>query len=115
NREAKEVSDILNNSKVCFLPFPDGLSERRGSFLAAISCGVKVISYDGKFVTDQLRSVCELVDVNSAGDKILSILSKFSSNSHKEHVNRCKKYLKENIPQDWRAIVKSYKSVIDKK
>ena len=35
-RSDSEVADILADTKIAYLPYPDGLSERRGSFLAFV-------------------------------------------------------------------------------
>jgi glycosyltransferase involved in cell wall biosynthesis len=38
-----EVADFLSHTKICFFPFADGLSERRGSVLAALGNGCLVV------------------------------------------------------------------------
>ncbi|TDX09278.1 glycosyltransferase [Flavobacterium sp. S87F.05.LMB.W.Kidney.N] len=43
------VSDLLQNSKILYLPFPDGISMRRGSFLAGIENNCLVVSNKGDF------------------------------------------------------------------
>ena len=45
--EFAEVSEILARSFAAYLPFPDGVSERRGSMLAALTNGIPVLSTIG--------------------------------------------------------------------
>jgi glycosyltransferase involved in cell wall biosynthesis len=44
NGSLDEVSSNLANSKIVYLPFPDGVSTRRGSLIAAIDNGAVVVS-----------------------------------------------------------------------
>ena len=113
NKDSNEVTEILNNSKICFLPFPDGLSERRGSFLAAISCGAYVVSYNGPYITSSLKQIANIVDINSAKETILSIYKNMDNEIHKEYITKCNLYLQENIPKDWTEIVNKYESIAD--
>lgn len=39
-----EVADLLSNVKIIYLPFPDGISARRGTLLASLENGCTVIS-----------------------------------------------------------------------
>jgi|GEM_PF-6923738 len=50
-----ETSRCLQLADVFFCPYPDGLSERRGSFWAALAHGVPVIAYSGPQTTDLCR------------------------------------------------------------
>lgn len=44
NKNEQETSHLLADSKVAYLPFPDGVSPRRGSLIACIGNGVNIIS-----------------------------------------------------------------------
>jgi len=44
DRSSAEVSKELAQSKVAILPFPDGISDKRGSALACLEHGVKVVT-----------------------------------------------------------------------
>lgn len=69
-----EVANFLNRTKICYLPFPDGVSERRGSFLAATQAGCVVASYSGPWMTERLRgSFVELIR-NNETDKLLNLI-----------------------------------------
>lgn len=115
NKESNEVTEILNNSKICFLPFPDGLSERRGSFLAAISCGAYVVSYNGPYITSSLKQIANIVDINSAEETILHINKNMNNEIHNKYIDKCNSYLQENIPKDWTEIVNKYESIADER
>lgn len=56
------VSAALRRAIVAVLPYPDGISERRGSALAALAHGLQVVSTRGLATTAELSSVCHLVD-----------------------------------------------------
>lgn len=44
NKDESEVASILSNVKIIYLPFPDGISNRRGTLLAAIENGCTIVS-----------------------------------------------------------------------
>lgn len=44
NKSENDVSDYLANSKIAYLPFPDGVSYRRGSLIAATLNGCQIIT-----------------------------------------------------------------------
>jgi glycosyltransferase involved in cell wall biosynthesis len=50
-----KTSHLLQLVDVFYLPYPDGLSERRGSFWAAVEHQVPVISVTGSDTTDRCR------------------------------------------------------------
>jgi glycosyltransferase involved in cell wall biosynthesis len=57
-----EVSAALRRATVAVLPYPDGISERRGSALAALAHGLQVVSTRGRATTPDLGTVCHLVE-----------------------------------------------------
>lgn len=44
DKDENEVADLLSNVKIIYLPFPDGISSRRGTLLASLQNGCVVIS-----------------------------------------------------------------------
>ncbi|MGE0601449.1 MAG: glycosyltransferase family 4 protein [Dehalococcoidia bacterium] len=56
----EEVADVLVQCRVAYLPFPDGASERRGSILAALGCGLPVVTSRGRQTTADLASCLAL-------------------------------------------------------
>lgn len=94
NASPDDVTELLNRSKVCFLPFPDGISERRGSFLAASQCGCAVVSYSGPWLTDRLKRAFMAVQRNNEAQEIVqlmtseSVLEFYQLSALKYHENR---------------------------
>lgn len=100
------VSYLLNDSKFALLPFPDGLSERRGTALAALGNGAVLISYFGKHTTPEL---CEAaIDLSTANTN----LSAFIDNLNEEFL--AKKQLigaevaRKNFPANWNSVRTAY-------
>jgi glycosyltransferase involved in cell wall biosynthesis len=44
DKDENDVADLLSNVKIVYLPFPDGVSNRRGTLLASIQNGCVVVS-----------------------------------------------------------------------
>lgn len=112
NKTVDEVADLLNATKIVFLPFPDGMSERRGSFLAAISNGSLVVSYGGKFVTNDLRKIFVQTDCHNAPECIAQILQASNNKSYAEWQFKNRNYLQNNIPVSWQEIVILYEEFL---
>lgn len=109
NASVEEVTESLNSTKVCFLPFPDGLSERRGSFLAAIQGGARVVSYNGKFVTPALKNIAIITDRESVNETIKNLFLTSKDNSeHEDLLNTYRNYITNNIPDSWETVGKLY-------
>lgn len=78
NKEEEELANILANVKIIYLPFPDGVSNRRGSLLASIQNGCVILTtksnhehfniYFGKY--------CYLVESNAEAVKSINDLLK---------------------------------------
>jgi len=49
NKEEEELANILANVKLVYLPFPDGVSNRRGSLLASIQNGCVIITKESNY------------------------------------------------------------------
>lgn len=77
NKESDEVSNILSQIRICYLPFPDGISSRRGSMLAAAMANCIIVSRKStvREVNDFFEPYAYLLDdVFHAADVIYSIL-----------------------------------------
>lgn len=111
NQSSEKVSEYLNSTKITYLPFPDGLSERRGSFLAAISNGSVVVSTPGKFLTDDLKSTAIIVDKNYADSVVSQILERWTDREYIAYRDKLKKYFM-TLPDNWQDIVNKYETIL---
>lgn len=74
NKSLNEVSEGLIRAKYAYLFFPDGVSDRRSSFMAALGHGVLMLSNSGVMTSLNLREA--FIDVQSpeaALDEIVSL------------------------------------------
>jgi len=60
NRSAEDVSEMLSRSRIAFLPFPDGMSRRRGSALAAMGNGALLVTTTAMQDNDIYSSICAM-------------------------------------------------------
>lgn len=111
NQSSEKVSEYLNSTKITYLPFPDGSSERRGSFLAAISNGSVVVSTPGKFLTDDLKSTAIIVDKNYADSVVSQILERWTDREYIAYRDKLKKYFM-TLPDNWQDIVNKYETIL---
>jgi glycosyltransferase involved in cell wall biosynthesis len=107
NQEEQAVADTLAQTKIVYLPFPDGISERRGSFLAAVKNGCLVVTTEGAFVTPSLYNCCEITTTMQAPEKILQLLSE-NECEQQARQEKTQNYLRTEWPQSWNEVVNSY-------
>jgi glycosyltransferase involved in cell wall biosynthesis len=65
NPSDDEASDLLRSATMAYLPYPDGVSDRRGSLIAALGNGLPVITTRGPFqppAIDQVVAFAETPD-----------------------------------------------------
>lgn len=104
----QKVADTLASTKIAFLPFPDGLSERRGSFLACIKNGMYLVSKEGQFVTEQMRKSFTIV---SSSEEAMSRLKNLLYKNNEELSvlqEKVNDYVKSELPVSWDEVVKQY-------
>jgi glycosyltransferase involved in cell wall biosynthesis len=111
-----EVADLLACATVAYLPFPDGVSERRGSLLAVLANGVPIVTTCGKHtsqelmncvifadgVEDVLRNITRLLEDDNYRDDIRQkgyrYMQKFSwGHIASQHVNLYQSLLKAKM------------------
>lgn len=109
NKPEEEISEILNDSKFAYLPFPDGVSERRGSFLACAFNGVNIITTKCKYTTEELQKCVFLPNNNS---EIVKYITEMDEHSFLSVQLSLKKYINESIPATWNDVANLYKQVI---
>lgn len=110
NYEADKVAEILSDTKFAYLPFPDGVSERRGSLLACMSNGCAIISTRGKYTTRELEQSCIIVDEEDSVRKIEDVLTS-KKETHEMWQNESTHYMK-NLPKSWDEIATKYNEFI---
>jgi glycosyltransferase involved in cell wall biosynthesis len=108
NLKQAEVSELLNNTKVVYLPFPDGVSERRGSLFTSMVNGAVVLTTFGKFTTKEL----EKATINVNTNKIQDILNDKQLLFLKQKEGLI--FMQMQMPKDWEEIAESYYNFIKK-
>ncbi len=75
DRGDDEAADLLAGASAAYLPYPDGVSERRGSLIAALGNGVPVVTTHGEFEpTDIGETVLFAADAAQAEARIEALL-----------------------------------------
>lgn len=103
-----EVSAMLNDTRVVYLPFPDGASERRGSLLAALTNGAVPVSTVGRFTTAELREalidVAEMSPVQAVAD-IALLRDKQQAGT---------RFMTTQMPACWDEVAREYNDFLSK-
>lgn len=108
--DSDDVSDFLNNTKLAILPFPDGVSERRGSFMASLINGCLIVSTVGKYTTEALRNVLfatfpiTTVELEAGRNSVDNV-------SWKKYVDDANTFIKAELPESWDDVVEKYNSL----
>lgn len=98
------VADMLADCKIAYLPYPDGISERRGTFWAALINKCIIVSKEGTHTTQMQRDICFLTPDTEAPELIKSILEK--------NIHRNIEPIVENIPTSWNDIKTEYENFL---
>ena len=62
NLNSQAVSDFLSMMKFAYLPFPDGVSDRRGSLIASMLNDCVVVTQFGSYTTSELKACVVNID-----------------------------------------------------
>ena len=101
---ADEVSAELNASSFALLPFPDGVSDKRGSALAALDHGVTVLTTHSATTPGWLRAVTH--PVSSAQDAAGAISAMLGGSRQRQKAPELLE--QEMLARDWREIARRH-------
>ena len=106
DKTQEEVADLLADTKIMYLPYPDGLSERRGSFLAAVVNGAAVVTMQGAFTSSEQQRKFAMVTPSEALERISGWLENkdWLETSQRNSLT----YAHESIPASWEQIAEAY-------
>ena len=105
-----EVADFLNDSKLIILPFLDGVSERRGSFLAAAVNGCLICTTVGRYTSTQLKEII-YIQLPMSSQEVEFKLAHTEENEWKLYEMKVNEYLSENIPESWENVAEQYNNL----
>lgn len=109
NKPLSDISKLLNDTKILLLPFPDGCSERRGSYISGLKAGCVVITRKGEYTTDAMfKSAFFSDDAESIIKNIDKVLFNMTEKNYIEYQNNVKSYLSTEFPLSWNEIAKEY-------
>jgi glycosyltransferase involved in cell wall biosynthesis len=106
NLSEADVADFLNNTKVAYLPFPDGVSERRGSLLAAMANGAGIVTTIGGYTTPELMEA--VIDVSKVSLENILLNKELLVSMQ----NAAQLYMHTQIPQSWDEVTCSYQQFL---
>lgn len=106
NRSAGDVLKYLNNTKLAYLPFPDGASERRGTLLAAFGSGTPVFTSVGKFTTSSLKAAV----ISMADKELARLIDDVNLLEYKQR--EALRFLDEEIPFSWDEVYDKYRQFL---
>jgi len=105
------VAELLNSCKYAYLPFPDGVSERRGSFLACLNNGVLIATTKGKYTTKALSDTSFIVN-KYVKDGIMTTMLNYTDQAYREKQFLGFRYLENEVPSSWNEIASLYNELL---
>lgn len=84
DKNEKEVSEILSDTKCMYLIYPDGVSFRRGTLLASLGNGSEVITKRNKNENVELSKLCHYIDEIDENFIKSILLSKYEMKNQKK-------------------------------
>jgi len=109
NKPLSDVSKLLTDTKILLLPFPDGCSERRGSYISGLKSGCVIITRKGIYTTNaMLKSAFFSDDLESVYKCFDKILFNMTEEDYINYQNKAKAFLSSEFPSSWDEIVKEY-------
>jgi glycosyltransferase involved in cell wall biosynthesis len=86
DRSPEEVSDLLSRTRLAYLPFPDGASERRGSLKAAFTSGLPCITTRSEQTPEELTG--SVVFAAAPADALEVALRLMAATEEREHLSQ---------------------------
>jgi glycosyltransferase involved in cell wall biosynthesis len=111
DRPSEEISCLLNDAKVTFLPFPDGCSERRGSYLAALTNGCIIITTQGKYTTDTMLKTAFFVNSQKPMHIVYEDIINMTEAAYLNYQNDVESFLKSEFASSWNEIAEKYNQI----
>ncbi len=104
NQSEQKVAEILSESAVAYLPFPDGASDRRTSLKAVLEAGLACITTAGTQTSESLRRAVRTAD---RPEEALTIFRQLdaSMETRQSLVREAHEYVKSH---SWEIIVRSH-------
>lgn len=94
NLPSDEVSELLSSFNIALLPYPDGVSERRGTALAALAHGLNVVCTEGRATLDVHRQIFNFFE---SKEDAVALIKKLLSNGYiVKDKSIYKKYLEDH-------------------
>lgn len=110
NKNAEEVSNLLSRTRVVLLPFPDGMSPRRSSALAAMGNGALLVTTPPPAQFADLRSHC--VSATDTATLAGAIQSAIDHPENYEETRKSGQAFARNI--QWPNIAQQYQGIANK-
>jgi glycosyltransferase involved in cell wall biosynthesis len=111
NKTSEEVAELLNDSKLLFLPFPDGCSERHSTCLSGLVNGCVVITTRGKYTTEALSKAAFFVSNENPMDSIIKEVLNMDEDEYLAYQEKAKYFLTVEIPSSWNEVALKYNRI----
>jgi glycosyltransferase involved in cell wall biosynthesis len=100
----QDVSAALATASLCYLPFPDGATMRRGSLMAALECGVPVLTT----VSDQTPPALRACITPAADTLEASGILRRAVNDRDFHRSLQRNHARSGLDNRWDSIASQY-------
>jgi glycosyltransferase involved in cell wall biosynthesis len=111
NKTSEEVAELLNDSRMLFLPFPDGCSERHGTCLDGLVNGCVVITTKGKYTTEALLKIAFFASSEKPMNSIFDDLIEMNEGEYSAYQERVKYFLTNEVPSAWSEVAAKYNEI----
>lgn len=106
------VADLLANVRILYLPFPDGVSARRGSILAGLGNGALIATRIGTATPDALVPALIVCEGTPADASLLQDALRWTSELAAVLQRAGYEYVSAMLPRDWSHVATLYDDVV---